>query len=44
MIQWIRKADQKGKEGLVICATLAIGNLVRRGESLVYACLGTSLG
>ncbi|KAF9792390.1 hypothetical protein BJ322DRAFT_1028934 [Thelephora terrestris] len=30
MIQWIRKADQKGKEGLVICATLAIGNLVRR--------------
>lgn len=32
MIQWIRKADQKVKEGLVICATLAIGNLVRRGE------------
>ncbi|KAF9653096.1 hypothetical protein BDM02DRAFT_3153321 [Thelephora ganbajun] len=30
MIQWIRKADQKGKEGLVICATLAVGNLVRR--------------
>ena len=32
MIQWIGKADQKGKEGLVICATLTIGNLVRRGE------------
>lgn len=30
MIQWIGKADQKGKEGLVICATLTIGNLVRR--------------
>jgi len=30
MVRWIRKADQRGKEGLVICATLAIGNLVRR--------------
>jgi hypothetical protein len=30
MVQWIRK--EKGKEGLVICATLTIGNLVRRGE------------
>ena len=35
MIRWIRKADQKGKEGLVICATLAVGNLVRRGEVLI---------
>jgi hypothetical protein len=35
MIQWIRKADQKGKEGLLICATLTIGNLVRRGEIFV---------
>ena len=32
MIRWIRETDQKGKEGLVICASLAIGNLVRRGE------------
>jgi hypothetical protein len=39
MIQWIRKADQKGKEGLVICATLTIGNLVRRGESFVHTFL-----
>lgn len=36
MVRWIRKADQKGKEGLVICASLAIGNLVRRGEIIVY--------
>lgn len=36
MIRWIRKADQRGKDGLVICATLAIGNLVRRGEIFVY--------
>lgn len=34
MVRWIRKADQKGKEGLVICASLTIGNLVRRGEIL----------
>ena len=32
MVRWIREADQEGKEGLVICATLTIGNLVRRGE------------
>ena len=35
MVQWIRKAE-KGKEGLVICATLTIGNLVRRGEILTH--------
>lgn len=40
MVQWIRKADKKGKEGLVICATLTIGNLVRRGEILIYTSKG----
>ena len=36
MIRWIRKADQEGKDGLVICATLAIGNLVRRGKTIAH--------
>ena len=41
MVRWIRKADQQGKEGLVICATLTIGNLVRRGKILTHTRIKT---